>query len=377
MGKFSPPLAQLAEQEALNFEVLGSSPRGRTIMITLEIELSRIRGLSPNFITKLTRLKITVKDLLWHFPYRYDDFSITVNIADLNVGQSATVSGIIKKVEMRRTWRRRMILVEAIVADHTGGIKAVWFNQPYIGKILRPGLRANLAGKVALQNGEIYLSNPAYEPLRLASETKHTAGLIPVYPESRGLTSRGFRYLIKPLLRVLPPFHDFIPAQILSPYELPELNVAIHNIHFPKNLTLAERARKRFAFEDLFLLQINNLKLRSKLAKEKAPVINADLRDLEELFKALPFKLTSSQCRSLDEFLKDLGSERPMNRLLQGDVGSGKTVIATIAAIISAKNQRQTAFMTPTEILAHQHFETLNKFFGELAKNWALKSACY
>ncbi len=342
-------------------------------MITLETELARIRGLGPNFISKLQKLKIeTVQDLLWHFPFRYDDFSTIVKIADLKLNQSATVSGVIRKIDLRRTWRRKMLLVETIIVDDSGGIKAVWFNQPYIGKILRVGMRANLSGKVALTDKEIYLSNPSYEPLR-GGEIKHTAGLIPVYPETRGLTSRGLRYLIKPILKVLPPIQDFLPAEILAAYRLPDLNTAIKKVHFPRVLTEAEQAKKRFAFEDLFLLQLNNLKLRSRLAQEKAPVIEWNEEGLKKIGGVLPFELTNSQKRSLAEILNDLKRGRPMNRLLQGDVGSGKTVIAAIAALLVAKSNLQAAFMAPTEVLARQHYQTLHKIFGNLLKQWGLE----
>ncbi|MEK9186592.1 MAG: ATP-dependent DNA helicase RecG [Patescibacteria group bacterium] len=333
-------------------------------MITLETELVRIRGIAPAFLAKLEKLKIkTVKDLLWHFPYRYDDFSKIVKIGTLQVSQAATVSGTIHKIEARRTWRRRMVVIEALVADETGGIKAVWFNQPYITRVLRPGMSVNFAGKVLSNDGEAYLSNPAYEPLGGASETKHTAGLIPIYSETRGLTSKGLRYLVKPLLRVLPPIQDFIPKNILSAYNLPELDIALKQIHFPALLAEAEQAKRRFAFEDLFLLQLNNLKLKQKLTQSKSYPIKWADSEIKEIVSLLPFELTNSQNRSMGEILADIAKPVPMNRLLQGDVGSGKTVIAAIAAMLAARSGEQTAFMAPTEVLARQHFKTFEKIF--------------
>ena len=342
-------------------------------MITLTTELKYIRGLAPAFVAKLEKLKIkTVKDLLWHFPYRYEDFSKIVKIADLNVNQSATISGIIQKVDLRRTWRRKMVLTEAVIVDESGGIKAIWFNQPYIAKILKTGTRVNFAGKVVSGDGGMYLSNPAYELLKGISETRHTAGLIPVYPETKGLTSRGLRYLTKPILRVLPPLPDFLPKEILAENRLPELDTALKKIHFPSRLSEAEEARRRFAFEDLFLLQLVNQKLRENLTKEKSPAIVFQESELEEILRILPFELTSSQKRSLEEILKDLAEGRPMNRLLQGDVGSGKTVIAAIAALAVAKKGWQAVFMAPTEVLARQHYQTLNKLFKSLLERWKI-----
>src|SRR3989344_2166484 len=186
-------------------------------MITLATELSRIRGISPKFITRLDHMGVkTVRDLLFHFPHRYEDFSAVVPIAELQPNQTATVSGVIKNVSLRRTWRRRMVLVEAVIADPSGAIKAIWFNQPFLGRILRPGLRANFAGKVTENEDEAYLSNPVYEFVNRSApaetdELSHTGRLVPVYPETRGLTSRGIRYLVRPLLAAVGRLPDFIP----------------------------------------------------------------------------------------------------------------------------------------------------------------------
>ncbi len=345
-------------------------------MITLTTELSRIRGLSPSFIGKLAKLEIiTVRDLLFHFPTRYEDFSRVVQIAELQPNQPATIRGTIRKLELRRTWKKRMLLTEAVIADETGGVKAIWFNQPYIVKALRVGMPVNLAGKVATGDEGVYLSNPSYELARSEGEARHTAGLIPIYPETRGLTSRGIRYLVKPILKVLPLIPEFIPGEILEENRLPELNRALRMIHFPFSLSEAERAKARFAFEDLFLLQIMNFKFRSALAKETALPIQGSTEDLLQLTSILPFTLTSSQRRSLDEILKDIASPRPMNRLLQGDVGSGKTVVAAIAAILAVRSGTQAVFMAPTEILARQHHGTLMRLFSSLLKKWNITAA--
>ncbi len=333
-------------------------------MITLETELLKIRGLGQNFLNRLAKLKIqTVRDLLWHFPARYDDFSAVAKIADLQVNQSATIFGVVKKIETRRAWRRKMMIVEAFIADETGVIKAIWFNQPYVGQILRLGSRVNLAGKVSLSGGEIQLSSPAYEISHDAVGFRHTAGLIPIYPETRGLTSRGIRYLIKPILHVLPELPEWIPEDILKVTHLPSLSLALQKIHFPATLRDAEDARRRFAFEDLFLLQLNNLRLKSQLAKERATSLVAEPERLERVVGALPFILTGSQKRSLDEILSDVSKPHPMNRLLQGDVGSGKTVVAAFAALVAAFLGTQASFMAPTEILARQHYRTFQKIF--------------
>lgn len=333
-------------------------------MIKLETELVKIGGIGPKFTDKLTKLGIkTVRDLLWHFPFRYDDYSSMVKIADLKTNQAATVRAVVKRVTTRRSWRRKMVIVEALVADETGGIKAIWFNQPFIAKVLVPGRRVNFAGKVAVSNDELILQSPTYEILQNTTETKHTAGLIPIYSETRGLTSKGIRFLIGALLKHLEPLKDFVPEVVYKNNELPDLWSAIKSIHFPKNLESAEKARERFAFADLFLIQLMNLQNRAKLSKEIAPPLRIDPKLVADFIAGLPFSLTEAQRRSIEEICDDLHKNQPMNRLLQGDVGSGKTVVAAVAALISADNNKQTAFMAPTEVLARQHYKTLCGIF--------------
>lgn len=333
-------------------------------MITLETELAKIKGIGEKFLDKLVKLKIkTVRDLLWHFPFRYDDFSSVVKIADLKINQAATIKAVVKRVSSRRSWKRRFIVVEATLADETGGIKAVWFNQPFIAKLLVPGRRVNFAGKVVLSNDELCLQSPTYEVMQTTTEAKHTAGLIPIYSETRGLTSKGIRFLIGAILKHLQPINDFVPDEVLESADFPNINSALKNIHFPRAIDQAERARQRFAFADLFLLQLANLQNRSRLAKEKAPPLKINKNKIDEFIKQLPFELTGAQVRSIEEILSDLERQQPMNRLLQGDVGSGKTVVAAVAGLVAYHNNKQTAFMAPTEVLARQHYKTLSGIF--------------
>lgn len=333
-------------------------------MLKLETELAKIKGIGPKFLIRLDKLKIkTVKDLLWHFPFRYEDFSTVVKIADLKINQAATVRGVVKQVSMRRSWRRKIVIIEALITDETGGIKAIWFNQPFIAKFLQPGRRVNFAGKVVYSNDEICLQSPTYELIGETTQTTHTAGLIPIYSETKGLTSKGLRFLVGALLKNLPSLDDFVPEEVLAENDMPNLGVALKTIHFPKFIQQAEKARQRFAFADLFLLQLTNLKNRLRLAKEKAAPLKTDEALISQFIGKLPFILTAAQQRSLKEILDDLTRAQPMNRLLQGDVGSGKTVVAAIAALIAAHNDKQTAFMAPTEVLARQHYKTLTAIF--------------
>ncbi|MEK7506239.1 MAG: ATP-dependent DNA helicase RecG [Patescibacteria group bacterium] len=348
-------------------------------MLDLHTPLAEVNGIGQNFIAKLKRMGIsTAGELLSHFPARYEDFSQIYNIADLIPNQEATIRGQVEEIEGRRAWHRRNLhITECLITDDTGSIKAVWFNQPYIKNTLQPGRLANFSGKVSKsKDGDIHLSSPTYEVITNdRMDTKHTARIVGIYPETRGLTSKGIRYLIKPLLENLEEIPDPLPKDILKKWDLIGINRAFSQIHFPEKLEDAFEAKKRFAFEDLFLLQIYNLKQKSALARKKAPSVATDILFIKDILNHLPFTLTLSQKKSLWEIVQDTAKGQPMNRLLQGDVGSGKTVIAAIAALNAAHQNYQTALMAPTEILARQHFNTFIRFFPEFDGDVALITA--
>ena len=347
-------------------------------MIYLEQPLYEIKGIGPKFLTKLEHFKIkTVRDLLRHFPFRYEDFSEVLKIIDLQVGQEVTVQGVIEDIKPRKSWKRGMFIIEAKISDETVSIKAIWFNQRFLLAVLKKGRLVSLSGKVvAAKNGSLCLSHPTHEFINQAiieseqKETKHTARLVPIYPETRGFTSKAFRYLIKPILDELEPVEESLPKEILDKYKILGIDEALYKIHFPDDIKETRLARERFAFEDLFYLQIMNLKEKLRLAMEKAHAFKIDLDYIKKLLEKIPFELTVSQKKSLWEILKDLEKPRPMNRLLQGDVGSGKTIVAVIAALAVAKpfdgtQGKQAAFMAPTEILTNQHYQTFKFFFSD------------
>ena len=339
--------------------------------ITLNTPLEEIGAVQKRFLPKLVRLKIkTVKDLLWHFPTRYEDWREVSPIADLKPGDEKTIQGIIQEVKQTRSWQKKMIITDVLIQDDSGSIRAVWFNQPYIGQMLTEGKLVNIAGKISMPKTKKapYFSNPAYEIIsKNTSEPKHTARIVSIYPETRGLTSKGIRFMMKNVLDSLEDIPEFIPQNILDELELSEINDAMQKIHLPEDAKEAEPARERFAFEDLFLLQLKNIQEKSLLKKQQAYAISYTHEELKEIRGKLPFTLTASQEKSLMEILEDISKPNPMNRLLQGDVGSGKTIVAGIAALITASpsNGLQTAFMAPTEILARQHYKTLTTLFHD------------
>ena len=265
-----------------------------------------------------------------------------------------------------------MALTQAIIQDKSGAIKIVWFNQPYLVNVLKPQDNLCLAGKVSLGEDGLYLSNPIYEKIGDGSLT-HTGRIVPVYPETEGLSSRWLRFIIKPLLTELrDQMTDALPEKIIKEQQFLSLKEAIWQIHFPDSLSLAKKAQERFSFEELFTLSLWVLREKAKLAQQKALAIPLDLKLVRNFVKSLPFKLTDAQKKASWQILKDLEKPRPMNRLLEGDVGSGKTVVATMAALNSIKAGYQAALMAPTEILAKQHFKTISEFLEKFKLNIGL-----
>ncbi len=341
--------------------------------------IEEIPRIGPQYQKKLKRLGInTVGDLLFHFPHRYEDFSNLIPISHIKKGGPAFAEslagkpfcfqGKVLEVKNLRTFKKKMILTQLILGDETGRLKVVWFNQPYLINTFKKGEHLCLAGKIVKKGSVEYLSNPAYEKIpkdfRFNLQLTHTGRLIPVYPETEGLSSKWLRFIIKPILIKLEnQIPDPLPEKIRQKFNFLPLQKALWQIHFPDSLKLADEARKRFAFEELFILSLFVLRERMKLAKEKAIALPLNLQLIKDFVKSLPFELTDAQKKSAWQILKDLSKSRPMNRLLEGDVGSGKTVVAAIAILNTSKAGFQTAFMAPTEILAKQHLTTLNKLF--------------
>lgn len=346
-------------------------------MIDLKLPIEKLPGVGPKNLTRLQKLGIkNVKDLLWHFPNRYEDFSQVLPIEEVVNRHTAidkkdeenaipkTVHGKITNIENIQLWPRRRSLTRATVEDGTGSIRAVWFNQPYIKNQLAVGGNVNLSGKIGFDKYGIYISNPSYEKVFPGKTATHTGRLVPVYSETRGITSKYLRFLIKLLLPGLKVLPDPLPPEILKKFGFPKIGEALNWVHFPNSIKNAQVAKRRMAFEEILLFQLRALRDRRHMMNFKAPRITFNKELVAHFVKNLPFKLTDDQRRAAFEILKDLERSYPMNRLLDGDVGSGKTVVALIAACEVAAAGYQTAFLAPTEILAKQHFETVKKIFA-------------
>ncbi|MBI2041855.1 MAG: ATP-dependent DNA helicase RecG [Candidatus Nealsonbacteria bacterium] len=320
--------------------------------MNLSTPVQQISGIGPVFQRKLKKLGIkTAEDLIFHFPHRYEDFSNITPIAKININGNCCIAGKILSIENSQTWKRKMTLTQAVIQDNSGAIKAIWFNQPYLLKVLKNGDNVYLLGKTSLGKEGLYLSNPVYEKI---------GGISPVYPETEGLSSKWLRYIIKPILSDLKnAIKEPLPEKIIKDHGLLPFQEAIWQIHFPDSLESAKKAKERFSFEELFFIELWVLRERAKLSQEKAVAIPINLEKLQTLVKSLPFKLTDAQRKSAWQILKDMEKPRPMNRLLEGDVGSGKTVVAALAILNAIKAGYQAVLMAPTEILAKQHFKTV------------------
>ncbi len=330
-------------------------------MIDITLPIEKLPHVGAKSVPRLKKLGIrTVYDLLCHFPSRYEDFTNMVAIADANEGSVVGIRGMVSDIHTIQSWRRRRLTITtAIIEDDTGRMRAVWFNQPFIERALPLGAFVNLAGKVSHDQRGLYLSNPSYEKHSTAEGgLKHTGRLVPVYPETVGITSKYLRFLIKPVLDELENVPEPLPEEVIEKYDLPYLVDALRGVHFPEAEAEAERARERFAFEELLLFQLRALNDRKQLQSLPAPSIAFDKELIAEFVKQMPFPLTNDQRVAAYEILQDIEKPFPMNRLLNGDVGSGKTAVALIAAYEVATAGHQVAFMVPTEILAKQHFKT-------------------
>ena len=345
-------------------------------MLSLTTPIENLGFVGTKNAPRLKRLGIkTVKDLLWHFPTRYEDYSQQTNIGDIKeAGGTVSIRGEITDIKNAFTWKRRLMVTEAMVSDGTGWLRVTWFNQPYLEKTLAPGTGVSLAGKIALDKKGLYLSSPAYEkvpPLKsitynLKPDLTHTGRLVPVYPETEGVSSKYLRFLIRRALPKIDNLADPLPEALVKQYDFPNIGSALQTIHFPKTVQQAEAARQRFAFEELLLFQLRALRDRRQLQILQAPKIVFDKELVSNFVRGLPFELTNDQRLATYEILKDLGKPYPMNRLLNGDVGSGKTVVALIAAYQTASQNWQTVFIAPTEILAKQHFQTITALLSNL-----------
>ncbi|MDE1966347.1 MAG: ATP-dependent DNA helicase RecG, partial [Patescibacteria group bacterium] len=330
----------------------------------------------------------TIRDLLYHFPARYEAAGPTGTIAGASLGTDVTLYGTIRKPDVRKTWKSRRPVAEAWLEDASGKIKMMWFSQPYIAKTLHDGMVVKATGRVGGKTGSLYLANPEIDRTPISPEDVHDTLFavspsstlqapifFPVYPESKGVSSLWLYHAMKRVFenRAHEALSDPIPENVRAQYHLPTLTTALVWMHAPRNREDAEAAKKRFAFEEVFALQVTMAMNRAEAAREKALPVTVDRKALADFIASFPFPPTKAQARVIEDIVADFEKPHPMTRLLEGDVGSGKTAVAAATAYLVATSRPpnrqagtlQVAYMCPTEILAKQHFSTFISYFKD------------
>lgn len=321
-----------------------------------ENSIRQIKGVGEKAEQRFHKLDIwNVGDLLEHYPREYDEFHDLVKIADVKEGEMAAVEGVMACRPSIHTTARLKIL-SMVLEDETGRITVTWFNMPFLANRLKMGTRYILRGKVGRKNGKLVLEQP-----KMYSKNeffKQVGRLHPIYPLTAGLTNHAVEKAVRDAIGSLEGAAEFLPADLRKRQNLLAYRKAIHDIHFPKNQLEYRKARKRLVFDEFFLYQAALQAIRIKNYKPSSHVMTQNKR-LEEFVNNLPYELTAAQKRVYEEIEKDMTGGMTMNRLVQGDVGSGKTVVAVMALFLAVCNGEQGAFMVPTEVLAMQHKESL------------------
>lgn len=326
--------------------------------------ISNLPFVGPNYQKKLERLGIlNIFDLLHHIPHRYLDFSKFTKISEVKIGEVVTVLGTIKSLTNQATKKGRLMQIGQI-EDETGKISIAWFSQPFLTKMLYPGTKIAISGEATWFAGKPAFFSPQYEKMDEGHESVHTGKIVGVYPETAGLSSKWIKARIKYALDKI-EINDFLNKETIKKYGFYNYEEAIKKIHFPKNLDEPIKARERLAFNEFFDLLVKARERKRKMIKKKGVAITIDTGLTQEFIESLPFKLTESQSKNTNEIISDLSKKVPMNRLLQGDVGSGKTVVSAIAAFVTFQSGYQTILMAPTQILANQHYNTLVNLYSK------------
>jgi len=336
--------------------------------------ISSLPKIGPFLSRKLEKLGIkTIEDLFYHVPSRYVDYSLIKTISQVHPNEIVTIHS--KVISLKNIYSKRGLKMQiGQVEDTTGKISVLWFNQPFLIKTLYPGKVVSLSGKVGFFNRRLVLSSPEYEILDpdligvndMNIQTTHTGRLVPVYPETAGFSSKWLRTIINRSINLV-EFKENLPKEILHKYKLVGTSDAFKFVHFPKDIKEAEMGRERLAFNEVLKLELQSemrkIGWQKNITKNKLKISPSSIKSF---IKSLPFKLTNSQIKSIDEIISDMTKNVPMNRLLEGDVGSGKTVVAASGIYLAQINGFKSVIMAPTQILATQHFRTLKNLFPKL-----------
>lgn len=331
---------------------------------TLQTSVRDLFQVGPIQTKRLAKLGIsTLNDLLYHFPFRYEDFSVVKNIAEISMNEPACLRGTLTSIGARQT-RSRKSIIEALLTDDTGSIKLVWFNQPYLLKNLSSGDEIVVCGTPQFNHFGPHIASPEYE--KASDNLVHTGRIVPIYPSTERLSSKWLRSVIKRQLSLTRLIKDYFPAELKKSYNLMDLGKSIQEIHFPRTQQTLARARYRLGFDELFFVLLAAKRRRAAYQKQKAYAFPFDKKIAQQFVHSLAFTLTNAQKKGAWEILQDMEKSQPMNRLLEGDVGSGKTVVATMGIISCLHHKKKALFMAPTEILACQHEKSISNMLSKI-----------
>ena len=332
-------------------------------MVDLVKDAKYIKGVGPNRVKQLNKLGIyNLEDVITYYPRGYEDRGKAKLIAELVDGEEALieVTCVSKMSEVRI--RKNMAIYKLIVRDDSASCTLTWFNSFYLKDKFKVGEKYKFFGKVKRRINQIEMMSPVYDE---ESTNKNTGKIIPIYPSTYELSQNVLRGIIENGLKeVGNELKETLPQYLMEEYGIADLNTAIHQIHFPNNFKEYEKARKRLVFEELLIMQLALLNLKDKYTKDVDGIQFSENARMSEIIDALPFKLTNAQKRVLEEIDLDMENKKMMNRLLQGDVGSGKTAVSMCAAYKAVKSGYQVAVMVPTAILAKQHYENFKKLLS-------------
>ncbi len=328
----------------------------------LNTPISELSRVGKTTAKKLEILGIkNAQDLLYYFPFRYEDYRQIVSISQMRDGEMVTICGQVELIANKRSFKTRKVITEALISDKSGSVRVTWFNQPFISNNIKSGDVVYFSGKVKTDMLGPQMISPAYEKFK--KETTHTARLVPIYSVTYGLTQKQIRFLINQVISLADKIPDWVPKDILEKFDFVPLNAALRGIHFPVDEKDLKTSTDRLKFDELFLVQMKAELSKKERGSLQAPPILFKEEEIKNFVASLPFVLTKTQKIAAWEILQDISKSMPMNRLVSGDVGSGKTVVAAIALYDVFLNSGQGVLMAPTEILAQQHFVSLAKLF--------------
>ncbi|HLD21497.1 MAG TPA: DEAD/DEAH box helicase, partial [Patescibacteria group bacterium] len=341
-----------------------------------DIFITDLHGVGPKVAERLKVLGIrTVKDLIYYLPREHEDLSVITSIIDIVPNKKITVRGTIERIRSSKTRWKRMNITEACIHDTTHQLRVTWFNQPYITESLKVGDEVLLSGTVKHTKQGLNLQSPEYEKVQAHTVPTHIGRIVPKYPLTAGVTQKQLRYFVKQSLKRVLPITDHLPQSLITRYHLLPLSTALQYIHFPESVQQFQEAKKRLNFDELFIVQLAAQLVRNDMQKLRAPILQFHEKEIKSFVQNLPFQLTTAQRKTSWSILQDIQKPHPMNRLLIGDVGSGKTVVAAMAMLNAVLNGFQAVLMAPTEILATQHAQYLTQLFKKQSIRVAVHTA--